>query len=365
MIYVYIGYPLLITAFARIYDKKLKKEPIYPHVSIIITAYNEERHIQKKIENTLSLNYPKELMEIIIGSDGSRDRTEEIVSRFRDRGVKLISFPENRGKTMTQNDCVRVSRHSIIVFMDASSLCEEDALSRLVEPFADLRVGCVAGKVVFVQSHDNLTTESQGLYWKYEQLLKRAEGRMGSLVGVDGPLYAIRKELYVPLQPDIISDLITPLVVIRDGHAVVHEPRAVTYEEATTRPEDELRTRKRIVTRGLLGLFRHPELLNPFKRPLLAFQILSHKILRWFAGLYFVFMAVASLLLIRHPFFLLACAGIALFLVLAWQGLRTREHPRKLFAVPYYFILVNWAALLGALDYIRGKRVVSWKPVRQ
>lgn len=364
MVYVYILYPLIITLVSRILDRKYLRKNIRPPISIIISAYNEEKHISRKIENTLALDYPEDCLEIIVGSDGSTDKTVEIVRSYQNRGVKLLAFSENRGKTMVQNDCVRQARHEIIVFMDASSLCETDALRNLVAPFEDSRVGCVAGKLVYVQSQNNLTTESQGIYWKYEQLLKRAESRLGSLVGVDGPLYAIRKQLYVNLDSDIISDLITPLLIIRDGHAVVYEARASTYEEATTSPKDELRTRRRIVTRGLLGLFRYPELFSLTQRPLLAFQIVSHKILRWFAGLYFILMMFSSLLLIYRPFYLLVCVGLLVFIILAFQGLKTQENPRKIFAVPYYFVLVNWAALLGVIDYFRGKRVISWNPLR-
>ena len=362
--YVYVFYPFLIDLLSRLFDRKYVSKEIQPPVSIIITAYNEEKHIGRKIDNTLALDYPKERMEIIVGSDGSTDKTCEIARSYESQGVKLLAFPENRGKTMVQNDCARAARFDIIVFMDASSLCEPGSLRNLVAPFADARVGCVAGKVAFVQSRENLTTESQGIYWKYEQVLKRAESRLGSLVGVDGPLYAIRKERYVELRRDIISDLITPLLVIRDGYAVVYEPGAITYEEATIRPGDELSTRRRIVARGLLALLRYPELFNPWKRPMLAFQIVSHKILRWFAGLYFILMLISSVLLSPRFFYLLTGAAMVVFLMLAWKGLKSQDYPRRVFAVPYYFALVNWAALLGILDYLRGKRVISWKPVR-
>jgi len=363
--YVYFMYPVIITRMSRKLGNDFHKKEILPEVSIVITAYNEELSIAGKIENTLALDYPRERMEVIIGSDGSTDGTNEIVRSFEGEGVKLAAFPHNRGKTMVQNDCVREASHGIIVFMDAASLCEKDSLKKLVSNFADPRIGAVAGRVVFTKSKDNLTTESQGLYWKYEQILKKAESSLGSLVGVDGPLYAIRKELYNTLDEDMMSDFISPLLVIKGGHCVVYEPEAVTYEEATTRPSDELKTRRRIVTRGFTGLSRYPELINPAVRPLLAWQIISHKVLRWLVGFYYIGMLLSSVLLITRWFFLLAFGGLALVLGLSYYGFHAMDRPRKLFTIPYYFILVNLAAALGSLDYLRGRKVISWKPVRE
>lgn len=362
--YVYFLYPVMITSLAKIFNKKFIKADIEPHVSIIITAYNEEQNIAAKIENTLSLDYPKDKVDIIIGSDGSTDRTNAIISLFESMGIRLMAFHQNRGKTMVQNDCVQEALHDIIIFMDASSLCESNCIRKLVSNLPDPRVGAVAGRVEFIKSLDNLTTESQGIYWKYEQMLKHAESRLGSLVGVDGPLYAIRKSLYIQLNKDIISDLITPLLVIRDGYSVVYESDAVTYEEATRRTAEEIKTRRRIVSRGFYGLTRYPELFQLLQRPLLVWQIVSHKILRWLAGLYFITMMACSLILIVNFSYMIIFTGMVAFLCFAYHGFRNPEQCRKLFAVPYYFILVNWAAILGTLDYLRGKRVISWKPVR-
>lgn len=364
--YVYFIYPVLLTRLARFIGRHYIRNEIIPPVSIIISAYNEEHTIAEKIENTLSLDYPRELVEIIVGSDGSTDRTNEIVRSYADRGVRLLAFPENRGKTMVQNDCVSQASHEIVVFMDAASMCEKCSLKKLVANFADSRVGAVAGRVVFTRENRNLTTESQGVYWKYEQILKQAESSLGSLVGVDGPLYAIRKSLYTPLDQDMMSDFISPLLVIGSGSSVVYEPEAVTYEEATTSTTDEFNTRRRIVTRGFTGISRHPKLLNPAGNPLLAWQILSHKILRWLVGFYYVGMLISSLFLMGRRFYLLAFSGLAAVLGISIYGMKSRSSPGgRWYAIPYYFILVNLAAMFGVIDYLRGKRVISWKPVRQ
>ncbi|HQG31366.1 MAG TPA: glycosyltransferase family 2 protein [Deltaproteobacteria bacterium] len=363
--YVYFLYPLLIMRVSRSAGRKYVKSDILPSLSVIITAYNEERNIAGKIENTLELDYPGHLMEVIVGSDGSTDRTDEIVRSYEDRGVRLLSFPENRGKTMVQNDCVREARGEIIVFMDAASLCSRDSLRKLAANFADPRVGAVAGRVAFTRAEENLTTESQGVYWKYEQFLKKAESSLGSLVGVDGPLYAIRKDLCEKLDEDMMSDFISPLLVIKNGHSVVYEPEAVTYEEATVRAEDEIRTRRRIVNRGLAGLSKHRELVNPAASPLLAWQIISHKVLRWLVGFYYLGMLATSLVLAARWFFFFAFSGLMAILCLSHYSLWMQDRQSRWFTIPYYFVLVNMAAVLGSIDFIKGKRVISWKPVRE
>ena len=362
--YVYIIYPFVINIFSVIFKKKIKKEKVLPAISIIITAYNEENDIASKIENTLSLDYPKDKLEIIVGSDGSTDKTNEIVCTYDSKGIRLMAFDENRGKTITQNDCVKAAQYEIIVFMDAASLCDKNALKGIVSNFADPRVGCVAGKIEFITSKDNIVTESQGLYWRYEQFLKRSESRLGGLVGVDGPLYAIRKSLYIPLESTMISDLLTPLLVIKQGYSVILESNAVTYEKATKSSKDERKTRRRIVSRGLSGLCKHSELMNPCRYPLLAWQIISHKILRWLVGGFFVCMFFSTAMLAKDILYFFLLLSMILFLVLAFIGFINPENKKNLFIIPYYFTLVNGAALLGVIDFFMGKQIVSWKPVR-
>lgn len=362
--YVYFLYPILVSRISKLAGREFSKLEITPGVTIIISAYNEERTIAAKIENTLSLDYPPELVEIIVGIDGSTDRTGEIARSYAGRGVRLMEFPVNRGKTSVQNDCIAEASHDIVVFMDAASLCEKDALRKLVANFADSRVGAVAGRVVYTRGPGNLTAQSQGMYWRYEQALRQAEGSLGSLVGVDGPLYAVRRELCAPLDQDMISDLVSPLLVIDKGHSVVYEPGAVTYEEPTISPASEFNTRRRIVTRGFTGLFRHPGLVDPRRRPLLAWQILSHKVLRWLVGLYYAGMLASSLLLVPRRLYLLAFLCLSAIPGISLYTLITGESPKRWYAVPYYFVLVNLAALFGFIDYLRGRKVVSWKPVR-
>jgi cellulose synthase/poly-beta-1,6-N-acetylglucosamine synthase-like glycosyltransferase len=219
----------------------------------------------------------------------------------------------------------------------------------------------------FIDTNSNITTQSQGFYWRYESRIRGLESDIGRLIGVDGPLYAVRRDCYVPLERNIISDLITPLLVLARGKKVVLEPQAFVYEDPTQESEQELTTRRRITLRGLASLFVHAELLNPLRSPSLAIQIFFHKMLRWFVGplallngLACVFLSsnrVFATILVFYCVFALAAAGGWIF---DHFGMRNR-----LFIVPYYFTLVNLAATLGIIDFFRKKQSISWPPTRR
>jgi len=365
-LYVYFGYPLLVYALGMLRSRGPVYERHEPGVSIIISAYNEEKHIREKLENTLALDYPEEKREIIVGSDGSSDATADIARQFADRGVEVLDFETNRGKTAVQNDCVRKATGEVLVFMDAASMCNVEALRKIVRHFGDPEIGCVAGRIEFVDRVGNLIGASQGVYWKYEQALKRMESRIGALVGVDGPLYAVRRDAYVELADDMVSDLVTPLLIREQGLSVVLEPDAVAFEDATKDSSGEFATRRRVVARGMLGLARIAHLLNFIKYGFLSLQILSHKILRWCVGLFALLILGSSVALFAQPAYaLLACAQVFFYAMaavgFATAGTRFRSLP---IVVPYYFVLVNAAALAGIFSFLKDEKITAWKPVR-
>ena len=362
----YVLYPVIIWIIGKIRPFKAKAADIRPFVSIIIPAYNESKTIENKIKNTLALDYPQDKIEIFVGSDGSQDDTPNIVKRYETSGVKLFDFKINRGKTAVQNDLVKHSSGAILIFTDAASFLPADALRKLVRRFADDRVGCVAGKLRYVQTGRNLTTHSQGLYWRYEVKLRELESRLGHLIGVDGPLYAVRRENYVPLSPQIISDLMTPLLVLKQGKRVVLEPEALVDEDPTINTGQEFKTRRRIALRGLVGLNTFKGLLNGFKTPLLTLQLLFHKLLRWLIGLLVLLNLVSCVALSSHWFFKAMLVLYFLLFSAAALGYISERlgFAVKFFSVPYYFVLVNTAATFGVFDFLRKKQVVSWKPIR-
>lgn len=347
--------------------REKREETAWPRVSILIAAYNEEKHLAEKIRNTLAIDYSRDLLEILVGSDGSTDASTQVAEGFRDQGVGNIAFQENRGKTAVQNDLVSHATGDIIVFTDAASFIPADAVKKMVAHFADPQVGCVAGRMHFMETDKNLNTQSQGLYWRYEVFLRELESRLGSLIGVDGPLYTVRRQCLRPLAPHIISDLMVPLLVLEQGYRVVLEKEALVEEAPTQKSGQEFTTRRRITLRGLTGLVAYRHLLNPCRHFALALQISLHKLVRWFVGplvlLHLLACAALSpywhfgkILLLYGCFFLLAAGGW----LLARQGKRAR-----LLTVPYYFCLVNLAATAGIIDFCRRKQAVTWKPVRQ
>lgn len=362
----YVGYPVLLFILARRFSYPVEKAAYYPSISLIVSAFNEELHIRDKLINTLGLDYPLEKLEIIVGSDGSSDRTAQIAREFEGRGVKVLDFQENRGKTALQNDCVDSARGEVIVFTDAASFLNREALGQIAANFADPKVGCVAGRLRFVDTDRNLTTQSQGLYWAYEVRMREMESRLGRVIGVDGPLYALRREDYVSLSDNVISDLMSPILVLAKGKKVVLEPLAIADEEPTLETAQEFRTRRRITLRALVGLAAHREILNPFLHPLLTSQVIFHKVLRWFVGPLIILNFLTTLLLIGHPFFRGVTALYGVFLLFAILGHFSQKLGIKVkaLAVPYYFTLVNVAATLGVIDFFRKRQVISWRPVR-
>lgn len=362
----YFFYPLSIWIIGHLFPAKTEKNDILPDISILIAAYNEAKNIDHKILNTLNLDYPKDKVEILIGSDGSSDDTCKIVERHAAAGVRLFKFQANRGKTAVQNDLVSASTGEILVFTDAASLLPPDAIRKLVRQFADAGIGCVAGKMRFVDTDHNLTTRSQGLYWRYEVKLREWESKLGRLIGVDGPLYAVRRDCYQPLEDHIISDLMTPLIVLAKGKKVVIDPGAMVDEDPTTKTHQEYATRRRITLRGLVGLYSFKHMLNPFKYPFLSLQLVLHKILRWCVGVLLSINVLACLGLLEYWFFKIWLCMVILFLiaaVLGWIGERY-GFTIKLLSIPYYFILINAAATAGIIDFFRNKKAITWVPVR-
>ena len=363
----YFLYPLVVFALGRIAGISVQRAEITPPVSIIISAYNEGKDIRKKLSNTLAQDYPSEKVEILIGSDGSTDDTAAEVKAYPASGIRFFDFQENRGKTSVQNDLVAKASHDILIFTDAASFLPKDALKKMVRNFADERVGCVAGKMRFVDTDKNITTQSQGIYWRYEVKVRELESALGSLIGVDGPLYAVKRPCYVPLAPNIISDLMTPLLVLGQGKMAVLESEAFVDEEPKEKSGQEFNTRRRITLRGMVGVFSHATLLNPLRHPLLALQILFHKVIRWGVGLLVFINLLACLgLAAGSTFFQYILVSYGIFFcaaILGWLA-AGRDIKVRALSIPYYFCLVNLAASLGLIDFLRGKQAITWKTLR-
>ncbi len=363
--YVYAGYPMLIRLLAGGLRRRVASAPCVPSVTVLIAAHNEAKHVVETVRNKLAQDYPVDQLEVIVVSDGSTDGTDELVRDIADSRVQLVRQEPRAGKTAGLNLVVPRARGEILAFADANSLWAPDALARLVESFADATVGYVTGRMAYRAPDGSLTGEGCSTYMRYENALRTWETACGSIVGVDGGIDAVRRELYVPMRADQLPDFVLPLQVRGHGFRVVYEPRALLYEDALAAAGDEFRMRVRVSLRALHALRDMRALSNPLRFGLFAWQLWSHKWLRYLAPLFQAGAFVANVALAWGPGAIgkgLLAAQL-LFYALAWIGHRNRagDSPR-LITLAYYLCLVNAAAGVALWRFLRGQRQVIWQP---
>ena len=368
LFYTYAGYPLLLALVSRVRPRPVRQAEWLPHVSVIITAYNEERDLAVKLENTLALDYPAEKLEIIVASDCSTDRTDEIAKQHASRGVRLYRQAERLGKTSAQNMAVEQALGEIILFSDATTLYERDVLRVMLPNFADETVGCVAGRLVYVDPTDSSIGQGARSYWGYETFLKHHESRVCSLIGASGCLYAVRRSAYVPLYPEACSDFLIATKMVEQGLRAVYEPAAVCTEETNKRTDKELRMRVRIITQTFTDLWRHRAMMNPLRSGFYAVELVSHKVLRYFVPVFLLLVFISSLALAWHsiPYALVALTQICFYGAagLSWL-LETFGWRNRLLALPQYFVLANLASLVAFYKFLSGERYARWEPIRE
>jgi cellulose synthase/poly-beta-1,6-N-acetylglucosamine synthase-like glycosyltransferase len=363
--WTYVGYPLFITLMAHWRPRPHQKGNILPAVSLIIPAYNEEDVIGEKLENALALDYPQERMEIIVVADGSTDQTAEVVQRFADRGVHLLFQPERRGKIAAMNRAVPYARGEILVFSDANAMMEPKSLKVLVRNFADARVGCVSGEKR-VRTGQCVQAQGESAYWRYESAIKRAESLVNTTIGAVGEFFAIRRELYRSLREDsIIEDFVLSMQLVMDGWRVVYEPEAVAWEEASPSLSAEWERRARNCAGGFQAVGRLGRLFSP-RHAFIAFQFLSHKLLRWLAPFWMILSWATTLALYPVTFFRWLFWGQTAFYFLALIGgfLATQGWRWRPLWPIFYFCFANLTALGGFWRYLIGAQTNLWKKVR-
>jgi len=367
--YIYVGYPLSLGILARFAPRQATSGSAPDlAVTLLISAFNESGVIEEKVKNSLALEYPKDLLDVVVVSDCSDDGTDDIVRRYERFGIRLVRLDERKGKTMGLNAGVPQARGQILVFSDANALYQPDAIRQLVRHFADPRVGYVVGNARYVEkASESSSSEAEGLYWKLETWLKKKESDYYSVVGGDGAIYAIRRGLYTPLLPTDINDFLNPLQIIDRGFWGIFEPGAISFEETAESFAKEFRRKVRIISRSLNAVGRVSGILNPSRQPRHWFLLVSHKLLRWFAPLFMIGMLMTSLLLWGIPFFRVLTILQAAFYGLGLIGwiLREQRKTLRMFSLPFYFCLVNAASLIGCVRCIRGDLSGVWTPPRQ
>ncbi len=371
VVYSYIGYPVLIVFLSYFIRNKVNASQIEPVVSILIAAYNEEKDIEKKLKNCFELDYPSSKLEIIVASDGSTDATDEIVKKYEgnDFGIPVVLHRvEGRlGKTAAQNSAVKVCKGEIVVFSDAASMYNPSSIKSLVRNYADQEVGAVSGMYNYIKNDNTSTGFATILFWNLENFIKKSQTKIKTITGCCGCIYSVRRELYTELPPEIISDLVEPLTIIKKGYRIVFEPEALALEETAGDAEDEFKMRIRVIVRGMNGMLYVKELFNIVKYPFVAFQLISHKVLRWMVPLFMIAAFFTNLLLIKGSYFyFFLFLGQVIFYGLSIAGyyLEKKGLHKFIFYLPLYFCTVNVAALISMYKVFRNENIITWQTKR-
>ncbi len=379
--YTYLGYGIVLYLLVKLKElfvkpikRKLPEDSTLPEVTLFITAFNEEEVVDEKMKNSLELDYPEDKLHIVWMTDGSNDGTNEQL-RTRWEGKATVLFqPERQGKTAAMNRGMKLINTPIVVFTDANTMVNQEAIREIVLAFEDTRVGCVAGeKRIAVQTRDGAAAGGEGIYWKYESTLKALDARLYSAVGAAGELFAVRRELFEEMEQDtLLDDFILSLRIAMQGYTIAYCTEAYAIESGSADMHEEEKRKVRITAGGLQSIWRLRPLLNPFRYGILSFQYVSHRVLRWSLTpiLLFLLLPLNALLL---------CMGASceiygtililqiLFYILGLLGyyLSTRQIKNKLLFIPYYFLFMNVNVLKG-IGYLRKKRgTCAWEKAKR
>ena len=362
VLYTYIGYPVLIYLLSLFYKKPLRGKYIYPEVSIIVAAHNEEANIERKIKSLMSLDYPQKRYEILIGSDGSTDRTEEILSRYNNGNLRVFKRSERRGKPAMLNMLIPEAKSEIVVLTDARQRLDKNTLSELVKHFTDQKVGSVSS-ALFYENGDQAqkTGTGVGMYWEYEKFIRKSESRMGSMLGATGALYAIRKKLFTKLPEDLLlDDIYIPMRIVEKGYRAIFDSKAKVYDKVFGDPKEEFLRRVRTLAGNFQLFYYLRGLFNPLKGKI-SWQFFSHKFLRLIVPLLLVGVFVSNLFLLQSQLYKFIFILQVCFYSFALMGLFFKAHKNRIFDLPYMFCLMNVAALVGLYKFITNKQGVLWR----
>ncbi|MDO9119166.1 MAG: glycosyltransferase family 2 protein [Nitrospira sp.] len=363
--YAYMGYPLLLMAIGVLRNRPVRKSPHHPTVSLIITAYNEEKRIREKLENTLRQDYPRERLDIVVASDCSTDGTDDLVRSYGPSGIRLVRSSAKGGKEAAQKLAVESTTGEILVFSDTATMLEPQAISTMVRNFADPTVGCVSSVDRFIDVDGAVSGE--GAYVRYEMFLRNLETRVNTLVGLSGSFFAARRSVCQNWAPDLQSDFNTLLNSVRLGLRGVADPESIGFYKNLADPKKEYDRKVRTIVRGISVFMKSLALLNPFRYHLFAWQLISHKLCRWLVPFAMIGALGANGMLAPSSLFyqgaLMAQAG---FYAMALAYLVTTRLPSVgVLRIPSFFVMVNVSILDAWVRYCRGERIVSWTPSKR
>ncbi len=365
-LYNYLFYPVFIISLSRWFKKdtrvKMLEDNELPAVSFIIAAYNEEKVIAKKIENTLAIDYPKDIFQIIVVSDGSSDDTNKIVSGYSEQSVIGLHEDERKGKSAALNRGVELSTGEIIIFSDANNDFSRDSVKELVKHFSDKNIGAVTGAKHIYGSSDRQSSKGDGLYWKYESKIKQAESDLGSITGAEGEILAIRKSLFKPIDVNLINDdAAITFSVIKSGHRIIYEKNAKAFEEASKDLIDDFNVKVRMAAGAFQTLTIEKKYIFPPKN-WFSFTFISHKVLRWFAPYFLLLMFFLPILKLERIDMLMFFVLQVIFYVISLYAWLNRDKKlNTLLYVPMYFTVMNLALLRGGIRFLSKNTQSIWK----
>jgi len=363
VVQAYFIYPLSIYILGIFRNTKTNKDLSRFYVTVIITAFNEENLIEHKVKNTIEIDYPKENMQIIVASDGSKDRTNEIVNKFNEYSVELVSIAERKGKENAQREALKHARGEIIVFTDVATTLEKNAIERIVSNFADPSIGCVSSEDRVIGKDGKQSGEN--FYVRYEMWLRKLESKVGSPVGLSGSFFAARKSVCEDFSSEMDSDFRTLLNSVKRGMRGTVDPEAIGYYQDLSDQRREFERKVRTVLRGLTVFFRNIEFLNVFRYGLFSYELFCHKLLRWLVPFFLIIMFVVNIPLasVSRGFAILMAAQCLFYAIAAIQLFRDMYSSSILFIkIPIYFVTVNASILVAWFRYLTGQRVLVWTP---
>lgn len=373
LFYIYIGYPVLLKIWSVVFNNEhMVDENYQPNVSLIIPAYNEEECIEAKLDNALSLEYPKEKLQIIVSSDNSSDRTAEIVKKYiieHQNGINILfnDFKKRSGKMGVLNKSVSKATGEILIFTDANAMYDAKAIHKMARHFADSQVGCVCGAKIITHGKSQ-TAGGEGIYWKIEAKIKKWESKISSCVGADGAAYAIRKNLY-PYPNDemlVMDDFVVSLSIIDKGYRCIFDPEIKAFEDSSVDILDEFRRKGRILAGALNVIIQLKRLLLPYKYKFFI-QLWSHKILRWMTFVFLLLLFISNVFLADLLYFKWILFLQSLFYIMSVIGFGCSVYniKSKWFYIPFYFNFMALSQMFGIIQLYNNAHKPAWEKLRR
>ena len=362
VLYVYIGYPSTLALMSLFIQKPVQRRPITPSVSLIITAYNEEKRIRDKLKNTLGQDYPRDRYEIVVASDCSTDGTDEIVRSYAQQEIRLVRLSARSGKEAAQKAAVDATFGEILVFSDTATILPENGVSSIVQNFADPSVGCVSSVDRFIDADGKISGE--GVYVKYEMFLRSLETKVNTLVGLSGSFFAARRDVCQNWASGLQSDFNTLLNSVKLGLRGVSDPESIGFYKNIVDESKESERKVRTVLRGISVLMESLHLLNPLRYRVFSWQLLSHKLCRWLVPFAMILAFVTNVFLLsRSVVYVYAFSAQLMFYLFGLWGIWFKLHSKvPIVKFPTFFLLVNLSILYAWCRYARGERLTWWSP---